>query len=101
MSTEKQLTDAPDEVYPLYPLDNEKTNRCFVSWLMRFNDVLDPEQLNNALLQLLEIGDWKKLGGRLRLKVRFPSEFNIEQLVVEPHPNLQLGEWRPRSPCPK
>jgi hypothetical protein len=37
---------------------------------MRFNDVLDPKQLNNALLRLLGIGDWKKLGGRLRFKVR-------------------------------
>jgi hypothetical protein len=73
MSAERRLPGAnlvPEDIYPLYPLDSDKTNRCFVSWLMRFNDVLDPEQLNNALVRLLEIGDWKKLGGRLRLKVR-------------------------------
>lgn len=69
MSTERQLSDVSDAVYPLYPFDNEKTNRCFVSWPMLFNDVLDPELLNNALCQLLGMKEWCKLGGRLRLKV--------------------------------
>jgi hypothetical protein len=36
---------------------------------MRFNDVLDAEKLHDALSELLEIGDWRKLGGRLRFKV--------------------------------
>ncbi|KAJ5983597.1 hypothetical protein N7481_005696 [Penicillium waksmanii] len=80
MSAERHLPGAsvvPENIYPLYPLDSDKTNRCFVSWLMRFNDVLDPEQLNNALVRLLEIGDWKKLGGRLRLKVRENGDLEV------------------------
>lgn len=70
MSNERQLSDVSEDVYPLYPFDNEKTNRCFVSWPMLFNDVLDPELLNNALSRLLGMKEWCKLGGRLRLKVR-------------------------------
>lgn len=84
MSAERHLPGAnlvPGDIYPLYPFDSDKTNRCFVSWLMRFNDVLDPEQLNNALARLLEIGDWKKLGGRLRWKVRVFSWFDRASLT--------------------
>lgn len=58
-----------DDVYPCHALDDIKTNRIFLSWVMRFNDVLDPEMLRDALSRLLEIGDWRKLGGRLRFKV--------------------------------
>ena len=58
-----------DEVYPLHMLDDIKTNRMFLSWIMRFNDVLGAEILRDALSRLLEIGDWRKLGGRLRFKV--------------------------------
>ena len=58
-----------DDTYPVHTLDDIKANRKFVSWTMLFNDVLDAEKLHNALSKLLEIGDWRKLGGRLRLKV--------------------------------
>lgn len=58
-----------DDVYPLHALDDIKSNRVFLSWIMRFNDVLDAKILYDALSRLLEIGDWKKLGGRLRFKV--------------------------------
>ncbi|KAJ1323668.1 trichothecene 3-O-acetyltransferase [Microdochium nivale] len=32
--------------------------------LMRFDDVLDSGRLRDALVRLLEMGDWRKLGGR-------------------------------------
>lgn len=63
-----------DDVYQLHPLDDTKMARYMVSWLMRFNDVLDADQLHAALSRLLEIGDWKKIGGRLRHKVRYPMK---------------------------
>lgn len=68
-SMEKELTPVLEDVYPLHALDDIKPNRMFVSWMMRFNDVLDAQLLNSALSRLLEIGDWKKLGGRLRFAV--------------------------------
>jgi hypothetical protein len=61
--------EIPHDVYPLHSLDDSKVNHCFVNWMMRFNDVLDAEKLNEALSTLLRRGDWKKLGGRLRFKV--------------------------------
>lgn len=59
----------PEDIYPLHVLDDTKLYRFFVSRLMHFNDVLDTEKLHNALSKLLGIGDWRKLGGRLRIKV--------------------------------
>jgi hypothetical protein len=38
---------------------------------LRFDDVLDHEKLRLALVRLLEIGDWRKLGARLRRNVRY------------------------------
>lgn len=63
------MDDSSPDVYPIHVLDNIKANHCYVDWLMRFNDVLDAEKLKTALSRLLEIGDWKKLGGRLQRKV--------------------------------
>jgi hypothetical protein len=40
---------------------------------LRFNDVLDADKLHASLSRLLEIGDWKKVGGRLKLTVTFSS----------------------------
>ncbi len=37
--------------------------------MLRFDDVMDPENLRMSLSRLLEIGDWKKLGARLRMNV--------------------------------
>lgn len=59
-----------DVVYPLHMLDDTKGCRAyFLAWTLRFNDVLDAHQLHESLSKLLEIGDWKKVGGRLHLKV--------------------------------
>jgi hypothetical protein len=57
-----------DEVYPVHMLDDTKTLRgIVVTWTLLFNDVLDADKLHTSLLKLLEIGDWRKVGGRLRL----------------------------------
>jgi hypothetical protein len=57
------------DVYPLHALDGIPANQHFLTWMMRFNDVLDGEKLHRSLSKLLEVGDWKKLGGRLKYKV--------------------------------
>jgi hypothetical protein len=60
-----------DDVYPIHMLDDSKTLKSIVvTWTLCFNDVLDADKLHTSLSALLEIGDWRKVGGRLRLKVR-------------------------------
>jgi hypothetical protein len=59
-----------DIVYPVHMLDDSKLARGIVlAWTLRFDDVLDVDKLHVSLSRLLEIGDWRKIGGRLRLKV--------------------------------
>lgn len=59
-----------DEIFPVHFFDDTKTYRSMVvTWTLRFDDVLDADKVHNALAQLLEIGDWRRLGGRLRLTV--------------------------------
>jgi hypothetical protein len=71
-----------DDVYPLHMLDDTKTLRSIVvTWTLCFNDVLDADSLHTSLSRLLEIGDWRKAGGRLRLKVR--SLFDICHWAVK------------------
>ncbi|KAK6857717.1 hypothetical protein PG995_005416 [Apiospora arundinis] len=78
-----------DEVYPVHMLDDNKTLRAsIVTWTLCFNDVLDPDQLHTSLSRLLEIGDWRKIGGRLRLKsdggleIRVPKSFTSDRPAV-------------------
>jgi hypothetical protein len=72
-----------DDVYPTHMVDNLSMLRQMVmAWTMRFDEVLDPNALHNSLTELLQIGDWKKLGGRLKfgnnpqghLEIHIPSE---------------------------
>lgn len=60
-----------DEVYPVHYFDDTLINRSMIMcWTMKFDEVLDPEALHTALARVLEIGDWRKLGGRLKLNVK-------------------------------
>lgn len=56
-----------DDVYPVHAFDDTKTLRgILIAWTLCFNDVLDADKLQSSLTELLEIGDWRKLGGRLQ-----------------------------------
>ncbi|KPM44900.1 hypothetical protein AK830_g1651 [Neonectria ditissima] len=75
-----------DDVYPVHMLDDTGTLRgIVVTWTLRFNDVLDADKLHTSLLKLLDIGDWRKIGGRLRLKdngeleIYVPRPFTAER----------------------
>lgn len=58
-----------DYVYPVHAQDGIKGNRYVLYFAMRFGGVLDAEKLHSALSRLLALEGWRKLGGRLRLKV--------------------------------
>lgn len=66
------------DVYPVHTLDGMKDYEAFVGTVMLFNDVLDADLLHTTLSHLLEIGDWKKLGGRLRRDVSFAGVNIVE-----------------------
>ncbi|KAH7176047.1 hypothetical protein EDB81DRAFT_674606 [Dactylonectria macrodidyma] len=100
-----------DDVYQVHFLDDLPSYRAMVlSWTLRFNDVLDAEKLHNALVKLLEIGDWRKLGGRVRarpdgkLEIHVPKEFTPERPAVRYTRdvfNISIGEHPLASQLPR
>lgn len=71
-----------DEIFPLYFLDNLQAGRLLVLCeTFKFNDVLDPEKLHDGLVKLIQFGDWRKLGGRLRKKVKHKQTASIVRLL--------------------
>jgi hypothetical protein len=69
-----------DTVIPLVELPPEYY--CTVEVLFRFDHVLDANKLRQSLAKLMETGNWRQLGGRLRRRrVRFAWIPNIQFAV--------------------
>ncbi|KAK2764393.1 hypothetical protein FQN54_009087 [Arachnomyces sp. PD_36] len=84
----REAHSQPDDIYPVHLLDSMKSGFVLVAWVMRFNDVLDVEKLYSSLSTLLEQGDWRKLGGRLKaagngkLELHVPRPFTADRPAV-------------------
>ena len=66
---------ASDKIIPFRFFDD----RPFL--VLRFDDRLSPEKLRNSFEQLLSVGKWRQLGGRIRLDVRLFSKTEAETLL--------------------
>lgn len=68
----KQPKTVPtDKIIPLRVWDDSPSLRYMAfDFTMQFNDVLDPSKLEAGLDQLLDTGEWRQLGARLRANVR-------------------------------
>lgn len=59
-----------DDVLPARFFDDSPMVKDVVMrWLVRFDEILDPEKLHSSLDALLKRKTWRRLGGRLRLNV--------------------------------
>ncbi|KAJ5681415.1 uncharacterized protein N7477_001355 [Penicillium maclennaniae] len=85
---EKQSAFADEDVYPLHALDNNPT---WVNWVMRFNDALDAQKLHDSLSRLLDIGDWRKLGGRIRRKSKKTWEIHVQNSSAAKRENVSFS----------
>lgn len=66
----RPATVPTDTIIPLHYWDDlQYTKALCIDVMFRFDDVMDAEKLRMSLSRLLEIGDWKKLGARLRMNV--------------------------------
>lgn len=89
-----------DEIYPLYFLDNLASGRDHIlSETLRFNQVLDAAKLHDGLSKLIQHGYWRKLGGRLRMRVRIRLGFLFvfERLITL----IIQARRHSRAPCAK
>lgn len=60
-----------DEVVPVHLFDDTGTLRRYtLMWTFRFDEVLDADKLGNALSELFQMEGWRKLGGRIRRRVK-------------------------------
>lgn len=63
-------TISTDTIIPLHWLDDTAVNQTLIMYfMMRFDDVLDPDRLRISLARLMDLGEWRKLGARLRQTV--------------------------------
>ncbi|KAF2007692.1 hypothetical protein P154DRAFT_583862 [Amniculicola lignicola CBS 123094] len=81
-----------DDIYPVHMLDDTPTLRgIIVTWTLCFNDVLDADKLHSSLSELLEIGDWRKVGGRLRLKPNGRLEIHVPRPFTTSRPAVSYA----------
>lgn len=71
MASDIPRTTANDMIIPLHLWDDVPYTRAVsLNVTLRFEEVLDIKKLHASLNRLLEIGDWRKLGARLRQNVK-------------------------------
>lgn len=69
---------ASDDVTPVHYFDDNPILRNIIAnFLLKFDDVLDPELLRQSLEQLLSKNGWRKLTARLRLNELGKLEYHI------------------------
>lgn len=62
-----------DEIYPVHFYDDTEVFRKSQGvWLIRFDDVLDPDIVHGSLERLCTLPGWRKCGGRVRINVNPP-----------------------------
>ncbi|KAF2964405.1 hypothetical protein GQX73_g9178 [Xylaria multiplex] len=73
-----------DTIVPMHHMDDNSINRSMVvMFMMRFDDVLDPEKLKDSLEKLLSRDDWRKLGARIRLNEKGKLDCHIPEKFDE------------------
>lgn len=59
-----------DDVIPVHLFDDSAAARGIVLvWTFRFEDVLNPQKLRDALSELFSMNGWRKLSGKFRMQV--------------------------------
>jgi hypothetical protein len=97
MSEETSQTTSHDIILPFHFWDDVPYTRGIcLNVTLRFEEVLDTRKLHDSLERLLEIGEWRKLGARLRQSVdQRPSS-----LPISPSTNSCIGIWEIGIPSP-
>ncbi|WZH46926.1 hypothetical protein QYS62_008053 [Fusarium acuminatum] len=78
-----------DDVIPVHLFDDSAAARGIVLvWTFRFEDILNPQKLRDALSELFGMDGWRRLSGRFRmqpdggLEIHVPKKFTEERPAV-------------------
>ncbi|EJT75897.1 hypothetical protein GGTG_05823 [Gaeumannomyces tritici R3-111a-1] len=89
LSSGQPARNPTDDVFPVYELDSYNEVTRMVAWTMlRFDEVLDPLMLRDSLARLATIGDWRKLGSRVRKNAAGKLEYHIPKQFTEERPAI-------------
>ncbi|KAI9035563.1 uncharacterized protein KD926_003265 [Aspergillus affinis] len=73
----------PYEAFPVHFIDQAGIIRdSIITYTFRYNYILEPTKLQDALVRLLQSGDWRKMSGRLRRQID-------GQLVIHVYANVK------------
>lgn len=78
-----------DTIIPFHYWDDDHHTRGLsFDATFRFDDVLDHEKLRRALFRLLEVGEWRKLGARIRRNAKGGLEYHVPQSFDDERPGF-------------
>jgi hypothetical protein len=78
-----------DTIIPFHDYDDtDTTNGLSFDFTFRFDDLLDDERLRVALSRLLELGDWRKLGARIRRNDAGALEYHVPKCFDDKRPGF-------------
>ncbi|RHZ55808.1 acetyltransferase sphE [Aspergillus thermomutatus] len=78
-----------DTIIPFHYWDDDHHTRGLsFDVTFRFDDILDHEKLQRALSRLLELGDWRKLGARIRRNAEGGLEYHVPQRFDDNRPGF-------------
>ncbi|RDW58312.1 hypothetical protein BP5796_12242 [Coleophoma crateriformis] len=81
-----------DTIIPLHHFDDIPIfRRAIYDFTLRFDDVLNPDELSAALRRLMEIGNWRKLGARLRLNDQGKLEYHVPMAYDKERPGFSYS----------
>ncbi|KAF5577039.1 lysr family regulatory [Fusarium pseudocircinatum] len=81
-----------DIIFPLHEFDDSPINRYMQHWTLRFDAALETKKLCVALTHLLNLGDWRKLGGRLQFNKLGKLEIHAPRAYSNERPAFQFSE---------
>ncbi|KAK4222512.1 putative lysr family regulatory protein [Podospora fimiseda] len=70
--------------------DDTPMVRTVMRWVIRVDVRLDADKLHKSLTELFEIGNWRRLGGRLRLNKQKKLEIHIPETFSAEHPAVRF-----------
>ncbi|KAK4220851.1 putative lysr family regulatory protein [Podospora fimiseda] len=64
--------------------------KTIMKWVIRVDHVLDADKLHKSLAKLFEIGNWRRLGGRLRINKQKKLEIHIPKIFSAERPAVRF-----------